>query len=347
MEANGYIFGNGEIKHVDKSGKEWQVVKFFSDGSASIRSLDDSYKGSDATLTAEEVANLFIDPLNAGHDPIVALKDQPFGKVAKFFLPNVDKNASTEAGWVAPIDISQDSRNPTKLDNATPIHNRHVLDSALLGKGGEPWPENFPNTRFFMSPEAEVLTRGGNGRLMEIYIDFKGFDSNGKLVPIQARDVGFVDVNTPEGWVIFPLKQFKINDDGQSVILNNGKSGKIRNLSNFYDSKGNLMALSDFLLYNAYNYTTPDSPDGNYPEFGQDAPGLHWLYNNDPDNKPWELESVKDDVAWLNSLTNEEITNHGKTIFIMRYHDYEYVRGRDITADELLNKLQEKILYPF
>ena len=73
---------------------------------------------------------------------------------------------------------------------------------------------------------------------------------------------------------------------------------------------------------------------------------------NDPDNRPWELEGVKEEVDWLNILTNEEIlSDHGKTA-IIRYielvKDPKYgvvdIPGRVVTFEELLDKLQEEIL---
>jgi len=350
MEQKGYIFGEGEITQKDAQGKEWEVVKFNSDGRATIRSLDNNYRGSDLILPAEEAVNITVESLNAGHDQIFAVTDKVTGKVTKIFLPNIDKSAQTEAGWIAPLEISQNPHNPTKLDNAAPIHTRHVLYSALLGKGSEPWPEDFPKTTFYLIPEAQILTRDGNGRMMDILLDFGGFDSNGKRVPVQTRDLGFVDVYTPEGWVIFPLKQFKISDDGLSMVLNAGLTGKVRTLSNFYDEKGNLTALRNFWLYIAFNYSPGHQPKDNYIEFPNNGSG--WLYMNDPDNRPWELEGVKEEVDWLNILTNEEIlSDHGKTA-IIRYielvKDPKYgvvdIPGRVVTFEELLDKLQEEIL---
>ena len=229
LEQAGFVFGNGEITQQDQAGKVWQVIKFNSDGSGSIRSLDNNYKSSEASLTPEEVANLFVDPLNAGHDPIFAITDKDTGKVSLMFLPNIDNNPSTEAGWVAPLDISQDSDNPTHVDSAAAFHTRHVYYSAMLGAGAEPWPEDFPTSKFIIGGGASVGKYQGN----DIKIAFShvwtiGFNKNDKRVHNDVtikRILGYIQFDLHGITNKVRLDEVKINGEGEGLLFPFGFSG--------------------------------------------------------------------------------------------------------------------------
>src|SRR5512134_1429060 len=44
LEKSGFIFGDGEIKHLDEDGREWEVVKFNQDGTGTIKALNIHYR---------------------------------------------------------------------------------------------------------------------------------------------------------------------------------------------------------------------------------------------------------------------------------------------------------------
>lgn len=347
MEANGFIFGDGEITHKDEAGKEWNVVRFNADGSAVIKWLNVKYAGTELKLSAEDAARISVESLNAGHNQIFVTKNTETGKVEKMFLPNVDKSGSTEAGWVVPIDIAQDPHNPTRVDSASAFHTRHVLNSALLGKGSEPWPENFPITKFVLESGGQFIqywydNPPYNGKFTEINLFPRSYDSQsmrglpqgkgleyyesqGKRVLPQGRSLGYIGLNTTGGELIVNMMQSKINDDGEGRVLNLGYGGEVVGMSNFYNY--HLLKFRGTSLYAAIGDNLKIGRGG-----WERGPGVEELYTNDIDNQPWLM--FEEELAWLKTLEGNNMkTEHP-------------VQRLDITNSLDLEELQEMILYP-
>lgn len=340
LEQNGFIFRDREITHKDEAGKEWDVISFNNDGSAVIKALDNKYKGTDLSITPDVVAQITVELLNAEHDPILTFQSQDSGKVERMFLPNVDGTNETEAGWVTPIEISQDAFNPTRIDSASAIHTKHLLYSALLGPGSEPFPEGFPNTRFYMAASVSINNR--NVKMGQIGFNFGSVNEQGESVPNEARILGYGELNTSEGRVIFPMIQFKISDSGESRILFIGYSGEALNMSGFIPNDLNYLYRS-VKLHNTWGEN--NSP-GIFVMGLQRMPGVEWLYYNDPDNQPSSELELQDDIQWIESVSFEDLQQKGTLNNpVDSQGNYDFSAG-DITESQLIDNLQQYILYP-
>ena len=348
LEQKGFVFGEGEIIHQDKDGKVWKVIRFSEDGSAVIRALNENYRGADSSLTAEEVTDISVVPLNVEHDPVLVIKDKDSGNVEKMFLANVDVSERTEAGWIVPIEISQDPFNRTKFVSSSVIHTKHALYSALLAKGSEPWPDNTPNTEFALWT-TNVITDNSEYIFGIIDLNFSSaIDSEGNPAVTQPRVIGYGELDTPEGIIVIPMLQLRINDTGESRVMSIGYSGEALNLPGFIPNDLGVVINRGILLYEARGFRT-DS--GMRYEYGiwirwlQRMPGVEWLYYNVPDNQPQNLKDLEDDIIWINGADFKELDR--KRILRKMGTDEKGVPNAEIiTNSELLDRLQQMVLYP-
>lgn len=222
-------------------------------------------------------------------------------KVEKMFLPNRDKSAATEAGWVVPLQISSDPHNPTTIRSASEIHTGHVDYSALLGNAGQPWPENFPVVRFSVSSGAQHITTYYDDKFAIMRLVGSSVNPNDKYDSSpQGRNVGYVELSFLGERIIVNLLQAKLGGDGQSIILKIGYGGGILDLPGFYENY-----LPDFQYLMVYQTI------GDQLYFGrgglQGMPGVRLLYEKDVDNQPWEEALLQEDVKWLDSLKDDEL----------------------------------------
>lgn len=318
LAEHGYTLAEGRIFQTD-TGEE--VVRFDSSGNAVISALDGYYhRGEETTLSAEEAKNISIVSLNAGNRQLFVIKNDE-GEVEKMFLPNKDNNVGTEAGWVAPIEISQDQDNPTKISSTTAIHTRHVYYSSMLGLGGEPWPEDFPSCRYGIIAGA---TSFEDQKVAWSHLWTEGYDDKGETTynrPI-VRNLGFLELDYLGEHNVINLVQCKINESGESQIFNFGWSGDETAYATTYTEW-----IPYMMLYQAFdNNMSFESRRGGVLRY---LPGAQKIYDTDKENQPWML--IPEEIEFMESLDGKQAEN----------------QFREIADPHELDKLEEMIILPY